>query len=87
MRKGTSNAVPAQSGRPRPHRRANVRGQAVIRTAFLRLERDEELRRRVMIKVRRSGILAVQASTAYGLALDELAELCDLRRRIVEDCA
>lgn len=58
-----------------------------IRACFLRLERDHELRDRVFKSCKRSGILAIQASTAYGKALDELAELCQLQRKIVEDVA
>jgi len=53
------------------------------RSVFLRLEHDGELRARV--RATASGILASQALTAYGKTLDELAELCRLQRRLVED--
>lgn len=57
----------------------------MIRAAFLRLERDHELRER--LRARATGIVAIQAITAYGRILDELAELVELRRRILEDVA
>lgn len=54
---------------------------------FLRLERDHELRKRVLVRLGPYNLLATQAQTAYGKALDELATLCDLQRKIVEDMA
>jgi hypothetical protein len=60
---------------------------AAIRAVFLRLERDRELRERIMRACGRSGMVAISASTARDKDLDELAELVSLRRRIVEDVA
>lgn len=57
------------------------------RACFLRLERDHELRRRIAAQRGGGNIIAIQASTAHGKALDELAELVQLRRKIVEDVA
>lgn len=51
---------------------------------FLRLERDVELRARVRA-ASASTYVASQVAIAYGQTLDDLAELCKLRRRIIED--
>ena len=55
------------------------------RYRFLRLERDDELRKRILAKTGRRSLEGEQAYSAYGAALDAIARLVDLQRRIVED--
>jgi hypothetical protein len=57
-----------------------------FRACFLRLERDQEFRQRVLAACRLRE-LRDQARCAVGFNLDAVGEFVDVRRRIVEDVA